>query len=176
MTLQELITTKSPILNVHVRLLSECLHVLNLEPNNDLLDPNHGPLFEIILANNCRCFIDFLVLQLVDSVYSLVHPGAWALHCDNNRTRILQMLSPLRDALARLVPLTESACRCVVEELGCQKWRRGLTNRNHAFVSSVDPEDWKTFLSTGKYPDKPQGKFLPFNVLSLGRLILSIIG
>jgi hypothetical protein len=55
------------------------------------------------------------------------------------------MLSPLRDALTRLVPLTESAFCCAVEELGCQKWRHGLTNRNYAFVSSVDPEGWKTF-------------------------------
>ena len=164
-TLQELISTKSSQLSVHVRLLSECLYALHIEPNNNLLDPHHGPVSEILLANNRRNFVDFLVLQLVDSIYSLLHPSAWALDIGNHQTQILQILNPLRDALARLIPLTESVCRCVVERFGCQEWRQGVINRGHAFVSSVAPGDWKTYLETGKYPERPpEGKpFVSYN-------------
>jgi hypothetical protein len=156
LTLQELITTKSPYLGAHVRLLAGILRVLELEPNNDLLDPSHGLLFQVVLANR-RSFFDFLVLQLVDSVCSLLHPEAWALKIQN-RPQILRMLVPLRDALASVIPMTESVCRCIMEQLECQKWRVGPSG-NHAFVSSVDPSDWRTFLHSGKFPDKPDGKF-----------------
>jgi hypothetical protein len=122
-----------------------------------VLDPNHGPLFEIVLANR-RGFIDFLVLQLVDSVYSLLRPDAWALQI-NNRACTLQIMAPLRDALGRITPLTESACRCIVKGMECQKWRHGLTE-NHVFVSSIDPLDWKSFLTTGQSPVKSQGTFI----------------
>ena len=156
-TLQELITMQSPTLNLHVLLLSICLRVLTLEPNNEALDRSRGPLTNILLANRDR-FVDFLVLQLVDATYALLHPTAWALNI-NNRKQTLERLGLLRDALANMVPLTERVCRCIVNELGCQKWRIGNVD-NHAFVSCVDPRDWRSFLQTGIYPNIPRGTFL----------------
>ena len=72
-------------------------------------------------------------------------------------SQILNVLSPLRDALAKVVPLTEHVSACVLNFLACQQWRRGITE-GHAFISSIDPQAWVSFLDTGKGPEKPLGK------------------
>jgi hypothetical protein len=154
LTLHELITTKSPLLKVHVQLLSECLCALNRVSKVNVQNP--GSMLERVLTNR-QNFTDTLVLQLVDTVYALLHPGAWALKI-SNRPRILTILCPLRDALAKVTPLIEAASRCIVERLGSQQWRRGLTP-NHAFVSCIGANDWKNYLLNGVPPPQPSGMF-----------------
>jgi hypothetical protein len=152
LTLQELLTSESPILPLHIRLLVECLHALELRLDASLA-PSDGLVHELFSTNR-RHLIGFLVLQLVDSAYSAVHPEAWALKV-KNRSRVLQTLSPLRDALAKVTSLTEAGCRSIMEDLGCQQWRRGHS-ANHVFVSSVDPDAWKALLSSGIHSQAPQ--------------------
>jgi hypothetical protein len=117
-------------------------------------------MLERVLTNR-QNFIDTLVLQLVDTVYALLHPGAWALKI-SNRSQILAVLCPLRDALAKVTPLIEAASRCIVERLGPQQWRRGLTP-NHAFVSCIGANDWKNYLLNGVPPPKPTGMFSSYS-------------
>jgi hypothetical protein len=155
MTLQELITTKSGILSLHIRLIAECLYVLELGLEVTLRTSD-GLIFDMFSSNRDH-FVNSLVLQLVDSAYSVIHPEAWALQMDN-RARIVEVLSPLRDALAKVTCLTESVSRCIVQDLECQQWRRGQAAGNHAFVSSVDSEQWKTYLSTGIKRESTQSK------------------
>jgi hypothetical protein len=153
-TLQELITGESPHCTIHIRLLVECLHAL--QPRfNVILGPESGVVHKVF-AGSSKNFADFLLLQLIDSAYSLFHPLAWALQLKGGR-RILEDLNQLRDALAGVTSLEESVCRCILEDLGCQEWRRGCTGR-HVFVSSVCPEAWKSFLRSGQYPKAPQRK------------------
>jgi hypothetical protein len=154
MTLQELITTKSAIVYLHIRLIAECLYVLELGLDVTLRTSD-GLIFGMFSSNRDH-FVNSLVLQLVDSAYSVIHPEAWALQM-NNRERILELLSPLRDALAKVTCLIESVSRCIVQDLECQQWRRGQSG-NHAFVSSVDPEQWKSYLSTGIKRESAQSK------------------
>ena len=155
MTLQELITTKSAILSLHIRLITEGLYVLELGLDVTLRTSD-GLIFDMFSSNRDH-FVNSLVLQLVDSAYSVIHPEAWALQMVN-RARILEVLSPLRDALAKVTCLTESVSRCIVQDLECQQWRRGQGAGNHAFVSSVDPKQWKSYLSTGIKRESAQRK------------------
>ena len=164
MTLQELITTKSSLFVAHVKLLSVCLHTLRRIPNLTPISSG-GALLEAVLTNR-QSLVDILMLQMLDSLYSLLHSQAWALNIDN-KAQILKSLCPLRDAIGQLTPLIETACRCLLESLACQKWRRGLT-KNHAYVSCLDSTDWRDYLASGKMPAQPTtvrfyslGKILP---------------
>jgi hypothetical protein len=75
-TLQELITGESPHCTIHIRLLVECLHAL--QPSFDvMLGPENGVVHKVF-ARSSKNFVDFLLLQLIDSAYSLFHPIAWA--------------------------------------------------------------------------------------------------
>ena len=153
-TLQELITRQSPILGIHIHLLVVCLRGLELRLH-ERLDTNDGSAFVLFSANKRR-FVQSLVLQLTDSAYAVLHPEAWALQLDD-RYSALSLLAPLRDALARVTPLTETFCRCVSEDLGCQEWRRGQAG-DHVFVSSVDPASWASFVKNGEQMQRPQSK------------------
>ena len=153
-TLQELLTCKSPITGIHIHLLVVCLRALEFRLQ-DGLNPNDGHA-HLLFSTNYTKFVDFLVLQLCDSAYAAIHPGAWALQLQD-RYSVLSVLSPIRKALARVIPLTESICRCVLEDLGCQEWRRGRSG-DHIFVSSVNPVSWESFVRRGECQQQPRSK------------------
>ena len=144
--IQDLVAGESVKLEAHVSLLSTLLRLLRLGVNKDL-SPDDGVASEIFSLAHFTKYIDFVVLQTVEAVFSLVHPSAWSLQVKNPR-RILRILEPLRDAIAENVHLVERACRCLDQELEPQKWRC-VSTAQRVFVSSVNPETWQTFLDSG---------------------------
>ena len=147
-TVQDMIASKEGELSLHIRTLSLCVRSLKFA-SNDII-----PL--IFTKDRQDFFFDFLVLQLVDALYSLSLPSAWALGVENCE-RIFHQLIPLRDALASCIPLVEAVSRCLIRSLECQQWRKS-PSKNHVFVSSLDPQCWKNFLETGMKFEDPQGK------------------
>ena len=146
-TIQDMIASKEAELSLHIRTLSLCVRSLKFISNDEL---------PIIFANERQeCFLDFLVLQMVESLYSSSLPSAWALGLENCE-RVIHKLIPLRNALASRIPLVEAVSRCVIKSLECQQWRRSQY-KNRVFVSSLDPKCWSDFLQTGKKFDDPQG-------------------
>jgi hypothetical protein len=139
-TLTELIACRSPNLGSHVQLLA------TLVRSGAPVDGHRQQL------------LDLLVLQMVDAVFALIHLDGWALKIPN-RVGILQLLEPIRSALAATLPLMESVCRCIVEQFGCQEWRVSQ-QKDRVFVSSIDPAIWKNFVESGEYPSQFGGKCL----------------
>ena len=95
---------------------------------------------------------------MIDALYSMSIPSAWALTIQN-RDRVISTLNTLRNALAQSIPLFEVFCRCVLQSFGCQQWRKH-ENSNHLFVSAIDPRCWRDFLQSGIIPENPQGKLI----------------
>jgi hypothetical protein len=145
-TLQELVSAESASLDVHVSLLAAPLRLLRLGVNSSLT-PEDGVVFEIFSPGRCGRYIDFMVIQTVEAVFSLVHPSAWALKIKSPR-KILRALEPLRDALGEHVHIVERAIRCLEQELEPQQWRC-VRNGEHVFVSSLNPDSWLAFLDSG---------------------------
>ena len=147
-TLQDLIASNEIELSLHIRTLSLCVSSLKYVSDDQI---------PIVFAKETqKNFLDFLVLQLVDALYSLTLPSAWALESEG-RERTFRQLIPLRDALASCIPLVEAVSECIIKSLECQQWRK-TPNKNHVFVSSLDPQRWRKFLETGTKFDNPQGK------------------
>lgn len=145
-TLQELVSVESASLGLHVSLLATPLRLIRLGVNSNLT-PASGVVFEIFSPGRCGRYIDFMVRQTVEAVFSLVHPSAWALKIKSPR-KFLRALEPLRDALGGHVHLVERASRCLDQELEPQRWRC-MRNGEHVFVSSLNPDSWLAFLDFG---------------------------
>ena len=148
--LQDLVSSEHPLLEKQVSVLVALLRLLKLEVNNTLSPGDDGVLYEIFGGPNSFRFTDFVLLQLVDSVMALVLPSAWGLRVKDPRS-ILRNLEPLRNACALHFQLTERVCRCLSRELGKQEWRC-VRNGEHIYVSTIDPDHWSSFLSSGKLP------------------------
>lgn len=151
-TIQELVSRDNPLLERLVAVLVALLRLIKQDANKKL-SPEDGIAYEIFGGVNCFRFIDLVMVQLVEAVLSLVLPPAWGLRV-KDPTRILRRLEPLRDAMALHHHLTERVCRCLSRELGKQEWRC-FRNGEHVFVSSFDPDEWGSFLSTGKITATP---------------------
>ena len=163
-TIQEMISlNRFVMVKAHVRLLAECVRVLKVQHESTgsrgeaiVFQESQGLLLKSIVRNP-RPFYDWLLLQLVEALYALLIPEAWGrVSMPLSSSQMLRILSPLRDALAKVMPLTEHVCVCVLTSLECQKWRRGITE-GHAFISSIDPQGWNSFWETGAGPKKPGG-------------------
>ena len=149
-TVQDMIASGDDELSPHLRMLSLCVRSLNYVSDENL------PL--IFTKSRRNIFFDLLVLQMIDALYSMSIPSAWALTIQN-RDRVISTLNTLRNALAQSIPLFEVFCRCVLQSFGCQQWRKH-ENSNHLFVSAIDPRCWRDFLQSGIIPENPQGKLI----------------
>jgi hypothetical protein len=147
-TLQDYISNEDKNIERVVIMLSVALKLIK-EGVNDNLNQDDGLVFKIFGPCNSEKFISWIILMLVDSVMSMFHPVAWNISVQNRR-RILLILSALRDAVACLINPTEAACQCLCTELGMQEWRCVRDGEN-VFVSSVDPDQWQSYLLSGEY-------------------------
>jgi hypothetical protein len=143
-TLSEMIFGETSRLGAHVQLLSTLV----------------TSLADTVFGGRRDHFLSLLVLQLVDAVYALVHPSGWAVK-GLDRVGTLQLLEPLRDALASTISLNEEVCRCVVQQLGCQEWKIGEC-RNYIYLSGFEPCSWTRFVECGDYtmPSPHESRFL----------------
>jgi len=151
-TLMSLVSRESPSFRAHIHLLVAILELMNAGLNQQL-HVEDGTSHLLFAPDMSDVFINFLLLQMVDVVYAVLHPSAWALQL-TNPGRILDILEPLRCSISQHLHLSEGVCRCVMNELGYQRWYLTADNR-HAYVSSVDPEVWSLYLSSGDPPSKP---------------------
>ena len=148
-TIQEIIASAEAELSLHIRTLSLCVRSLKFVSNDEI--PT------IFTKEKQEFFLNFLVLQMVDALYSSILPSAWAIGTENCE-RVIHKLIPLRNALASCIPLVEAVCQCMIKSFACQQWRRSQ-QKNSIFVSSLDPICWSDFLKTGRKFDDPQGTF-----------------
>lgn len=144
-TLQDLVSRDSTGLDRFVAVLVVSLRLLRLDVNK-ILSPGDGTVFEIFGPPRCSLFFDYVVLQAVESIMSLFQPAAWALQVKDRR-RVLFKLEPLRDELAQHTEMTERVCCCLGQELGQQEWRN-VRGGEHIYVSAIDPDLWRAFLSS----------------------------
>lgn len=151
--LQEVVALKSSGLGAHVALLVAILRILKCLSHLDSLDDD--AVFKPLSGNNREHFLYHMVQQLVDSLYALSHPVAWALHlADQDRAGIFHQLQPLCVALVDHFPLLiERVSACVKSELGVQAWRC-VNPRKALFVSSLDPSSWEDLMEIGKAPQR----------------------
>jgi hypothetical protein len=158
-SLQELISSQDfHKLQTHVQVLATSLLALDKIGSTTTFPVHHGMLENI--TSNRQGFIDLLVLQLVDSVYAMLHPKAWSLNISKSSNQVLHMLCPLKNALERTIKtsLVEVACKCIIERLESQQWRRG--DNDKLFVSCLNSHIWKDYLDTGRIPPKPKGMYM----------------
>lgn len=155
-TLQELITIECPYLGLHVKLLELTLELLEKD-FQATLNSDNGVVYHLFGTNKGRAFIDSLLVQFVDATYSAVHPLPWGRKADSG-VHVLTLIAPLRNILARLLPIVESVAHCVMFKLSVQQWRR--RDESYAWISSVDPASWETLLMTGGILEGQRGKSL----------------
>jgi hypothetical protein len=141
-TIQSLIARESDALSTHVDIIVKLLRLLRLRASNL---PDEQPLYGNF-SRECYGYLkSFVLLQLVDSVFSLVHSSAWALPVKNCRVW-LDHLRPILDELDHDHSLLDRVCDCVTRDLQPQTWY--LTSNGHAFVSCVNATDWANFLAS----------------------------
>ena len=164
-TLQELMSQEIPMLRDHIALYVTMLSLLKFKLNS-ILKESHGDAYALLGQDDGVSFRRLLFVQLVEAVYSLVHPTGWALAIAD-RKKFCSFLEPLRDAFADHLPLVEKACHCVYHDLSSQVWRYNEARRM-PFVSSIDPAAWELFLTSARIPDDSTtsrfaslGKILP---------------
>lgn len=134
-------------LHSHIALLVACLELMDSGVGG-LLQPGMGQCYDLFSPSKSKAFLRLVMVQLVDSVFSLVHPQAWALRVSDPES-ILRVLGRLRNALDHHVIVTDEACRVVLTEMENQKWRT-TSDKRHAFVSSVNPDHWRALLQVGQ--------------------------
>jgi hypothetical protein len=147
MTLQAISLTDSRYLQLHIRLLIFTLNLLESKVGS-ALGSQDGNIYCLFGHGISNVFVEMVVLQMVDVIYAQVQTCCWAL--DSFRINgLMGLLGPLRDALARVVPLVETVSHCVTQKFQCQKWQ-DYVGRSESFVSAVDPEEYKSCLLDGK--------------------------
>lgn len=148
-TLQDHVSNDNPALDKFVAVLVATLRLLRLNVNKRL-QLSDKTIFDIFVLDGGAVFIDFVLMQLVDSAMSIFHPTAWDLRVKDRR-QVLKKLEPLRNELAHHVEVVERVCHCLARDLGQQKWRC-MRGGDNIFVSSIDPDLWCSFLSSATKP------------------------
>lgn len=142
-TLQELVATEKSSLASYVYLHVSILDLVEKRLNESLTEAD-GICFHLFGPDRCSRYVDLVLQQLVDVIYALVHPDAWALKIRHSNL-VCSRLEPLRDALTMIIPVMERVCQCIKNQLSRQVWRI-VEDRKVAFVSSVDPRAWELFI------------------------------
>ena len=150
-SLQDLVSSESPALHYFIGALVAIFGLFRRNVHH-FLTPDDGVLFESFGKDSCNVFIDFCVMQFVDTVMSLFQPRAWALQIRDVRN-VLRQIEPLRNELAMHMHLTERVCEQMLVKLPPQEWRCVREGEN-VFVSSINPDDWEVLLTNGVPPHK----------------------
>jgi hypothetical protein len=149
--LQFLVSNESPNVCRFISVVVALLRLLRCKANEKMSVSD--VLWNIFSKDRCKVFLDLVVLQLVDTLLSLFHPQAWDLRVRNSQN-VLEQLKPLRNELACHFDLVERACQSLSKEIGTQEWRC-VRGGDCVYVSSIDPDDWRSFLTSGAVPPKP---------------------
>ena len=109
MTLRAISLADSRYLQLHTRFVVFALNLLESKVGS-VLEPQDGNIYCLFGLKNSNLFIEMIVIQMIDVIYAeiQVQPTRW------RDWSIL--LAPLRDALARVVPLVETVSRCIMHK------------------------------------------------------------
>ena len=155
-SLQELLSTSRPKLSRHLQILDALLTLLNMDLQRQLQKVD-GIVYSLFSGDEPCCFVQLLILQLLDVLFALFNPEAWATDGSFPQMDVLGIFAPLRDTLTRLVPLAELSCQYVLHSVECQRWFK-TRDGSMSFVSSVDPDRYRSFLETAQIPSPVCGK------------------
>jgi hypothetical protein len=146
-TLQAISLTDSRYFRLHIRLLIFTVNLIESKVGSALV-PQDGNIYCLFGHGMSNLFIEMVILQMVDVIYAQAQSCCWAL--DSFRINgSMGLLGPLRDALAKVVPLVETVSHCITQKFECQKWQ-DYVGRSESFVSAVDPEEYRSCLLDGK--------------------------
>ena len=141
------------------------LHVAILHAAASLNEGQRSDVSETTRPVMLADYVEFLVLQLTDSMLSALLPEAWGLRITKTM-QVLKHLDPLRSALGRHCNLLESFARCLVKKLPSQQWY--LTpEKTSAYISCIDPVWWSEFLCHGSNPKEPDTSTLRYRELTV---------
>ncbi|KAI2510940.1 hypothetical protein MHU86_3412 [Fragilaria crotonensis] len=160
-SLQELLSTSRPKLSRHLRILEAILTLLRMDLQRQLQKVD-GIVFSLFSGDEPCCFVQMLILQMLDVLFALFNPEAWATDGISLQVDVLGMFAPLRDALAHLVSLVELSCQFVLHRVECQRWFRS-SDGSMSFVSSVDPDMYRSFLERAEIPSPVCVRIKQFN-------------
>jgi hypothetical protein len=150
--LQHLVSKESPNICRFVSVVVAILRLLRCKANEKLISADDDIVFRVFSNDRCEVYLNLVLFQLVDTLLSLFHPQAWNL-CISNTQFVLEQLKPLRDELARHFDLLERACQSLSREIGPQEWRY-VRDGDGIYVSSINPDDWRSLLTLGAVPPK----------------------
>ncbi|GKY95536.1 hypothetical protein MPSEU_000515200 [Mayamaea pseudoterrestris] len=139
-TIQFFVARESSVLRSHIALLCLILRIIRQTAADGIYTSRLNNLSAEIFPK----FVSCVFTQLVDSVYSLALPKAWALSLDAPM-RVLDDLMPLLRELAQHCNSLERLSSCLLEELPIQSWV--LSNDGHQlYISSVRPNAWRNLV------------------------------
>ena len=150
--LQELISTNSPELDGHVSLLVAATALLSFIRDKQLSTQGADDIFS---APYSGLFLDAVICQFVEAVFSTYLPSAWALGSSTGLAHTRDHLERLLSSLSLHVNMVERTSRCLLQELRTQQWRVGF-NQDCVFLSCFDPERWSSLLDCSKSTQLPR--------------------
>lgn len=138
-SLQEMIQTCNMQLLVNLNLLICVVRLLDLSAHSQLTHSD-GLIFELFTLNGPTSFLNMIMLQVLDVVYSQVLPVQWGSPRPLSQEVITGLLE-LKNAIGKVTHSLEAVSRLLMNQFGCQKWHRSDVNcENPWFVSAVDPK------------------------------------
>lgn len=144
-SLQDHVQTNSPTIGAFVELLLCLLNLLKQDLNVNL-NEDDGTLFKLFAPSRKETIIDFIMLQMIDVLYSQLLPEEWGMTL-NISNDALHLLKKLRDKIGSMVHLSERVIVLLLKKLNCQQWQRStlLDQEGKWFVSSMTNEECSKF-------------------------------
>ena len=136
---------------LHLRLLATLVSLLKCGLGSALV-PEDGLLHTLFGTSSKCAFIEELLLQIIDVLYSQCCPSAWG-DCARGKIPVFVMreVQKLSDSIGKVVPIVEAVSRLLTTQFACQSWyASALSDTNGNFVSSVSPVTFSNYLKFGK--------------------------
>jgi len=141
---------------LHLSLLAMTVNIIS-KTTNDSLQSTKVLTQKLFSPSSQHLFLEELLLQITDVLYAHFLPNAWASCADGKLSSMLwRKLRSLTDAIGRVIPIVETASRLLVTSFTRQAWYRSTIKggdsyvEDDIFVSSVDPQAYRTFLKAGE--------------------------
>ena len=154
-TLLEAIYCFPSRLILHIKFLTFIVLMLGNKLNHYLTTTE--TLVNKIFKLNEKDFIDQIILQILDFLYSQILQKAWG-EPQSVTLEVLHNVKSLSAAISSISPILETVSRLILTSLKCQHWRFQVHMENEIrFVSCVDPLSFRKFLMDESY-ESPMGQ------------------
>jgi hypothetical protein len=152
---------------LHIKLLTTVVNCIAARSTNAQECSSPLKLSGIVPSQK---FVEEILLQVIDVLYAYFAPVAWA-NCIQGKMSlaILEALKELTGAIGKTVPLIETASRILVSCQRVQKWHRSTfssTGDERVFVSSIEQEQYASFLKSGESAKIGRSKGMAYTKLT----------